>query len=314
MATVLVTGGTGFIGGHLVLRLVRDRHRVTVISRFGAREAVGGVTYRKGFFGDDAVLNGLGGPFDGVYHLAASIGDDTQMRAVNVEATRALGRWAAGQGIPFFYFAGSIEAQGPSEDPQKKLTVLDPCRPVSAYGESKREAEEALVHSYGDSAGRLILARIGNVYGPGSPGFIRPFLSAALRESGRAADFSAMTRIRTQPLFVADLARLMVRSFEAGISGRFNYVGQTACSVAEWYRDARDLVCDDSTGGSAAAKERPANADSEISALAGYFSGDGRRCQRVYDESPLFERLGIGCRTPILRGTAETLSWLVARA
>lgn len=308
MASVLVTGGTGFIGRHLVRRLIKQRHRVTVLSRFSGAGLSGNAACAKGFFGDPDVLKHIAAPLDAVFHLAAAGQNSLELRQVNVDGTRTLTRWARDTGIPFFFYASSIDAQGPAQEFDRKQTSADPCRPVGAYGESKRDGEREVVQIYGEAGRdrRALIARIGNVYGPESRGFVGPMLQALL--SGPAADrFRSLDDVHLQPIFVTDLVRAMVRSFETGLDGTHYFVGQEPCTVPGWFQSVCDLVGDRIAEMPSAGSENGAIED-----LRTYFAGDGPRRQRLYDEAPLYARLGVDCRMPILRGTAETIAWLIS--
>ncbi len=312
MASILVTGGTGFIGRHLIRRLIRERHRVAVLSRFPPAGFSGSVTCRRGFFGDPDVLKDIAQPVDGIFHLAAAGTNSPDLRQINVDGTRTLAEWAGNAGIPFFFYAGSIDAQGPAEDFGRKQTADNPCRPLGAYGESKRDGEREIIRIYGEAGGeqKAVIARIGNVYGPESRAFIGPMLQARLM--GPASHrFRSLDDVHLQPIFAADLVRAMVRSFETGLQGTHYFVGQETCTISGWFQAVCDLV------GDRIADDRVPASGSEngmIEDLRTYFAGDGIRRQRLYDESQLYQRLGIDCRTTILRGTAETIAWLITVA
>lgn len=312
MSSFLITGGRGFIGSHLVQCLLKERHRVTVVSRHTPPAMDGGAVHAKGCFWDTAFLNGLG-PFDGVYHLAACKNDTGDMRQVNVDGSEALARWAAEKRIPFFFHASSIEAQGPSDDAERKQSANDPCRPVSTYGESKLESERAVAAGYGDQGGCAVLARIGITYGPGSNGFVRPFLQACMSSGGPAQTFAGMKHVRIQPIFAADLARMLVRAYEVRNPGVCYFVGPAICSVAEWFGAVCLLMGESKFSVADTSATRPTTSLAEdVDQVVNYFSGVGGRSQRIYEGGPTFERLGVRCRYSLLRGAAETISWLLA--
>ena len=75
---VLVTGGAGYIGSHLVDRLVRDGHRVTVLDDLStgktANLADSNATLQVGSILDESLVRTLVGDAEIVYHLAAAVG------------------------------------------------------------------------------------------------------------------------------------------------------------------------------------------------------------------------------------------------
>jgi nucleoside-diphosphate-sugar epimerase len=155
MAKALVTGANGFIGSHLCELLLERGHRVTglvrttgdlrplapLFDRFGSRFtlSLGDLTAPASL---DAAVDGV----EYVYHLAAKVMGTSQaeFRTPNTLGTRNLLEAIArrlGPAPQRFLFVSSQAAAGPSPT-STPLTEADPPRPVSWYGQSKRDAEE----------------------------------------------------------------------------------------------------------------------------------------------------------------------------
>ena len=143
----LVTGASGFIGKNLVRRLVDDEYVVTCLvrptsdtrelQRLGCRLVVGDLQNNT----DDLATSVARQDF--VFHLAAMTKAlscqelvDANVRGID----RLLAICTSQQESPVFVFVSSLAAVGPSH-PSRPHTETDPCRPVSNYGLSKREAE-----------------------------------------------------------------------------------------------------------------------------------------------------------------------------
>jgi UDP-glucose 4-epimerase len=170
--TVLVTGGAGFVGAHLVRRLGVAGHGVRVLDNFstGSAAYLAGVPHElvTGTLDDpEAVARALEG-VDAVVHLAAragipdSIADPLGTLHANVTATVALLDAARRRGVGRFILASTNAAVGDHLPP---LHEDLPARPVSPYGASKL-AGEAYVNAYAASFGMAATSlRFSNAYG-----------------------------------------------------------------------------------------------------------------------------------------------------
>lgn len=146
---ILVTGGAGFIGSHLVDRLLRDGHQVVVVDNesTGLRENVpSAARYIKGDVSrsedlDDAFAGGL----DAVCHIAGQVSlirsytDAGVDIRTNVLGTLNVLQQCVKHRVARFLFAASMQAYG-------NTTVVPtpedtPCEPASYYGITKYAAE-----------------------------------------------------------------------------------------------------------------------------------------------------------------------------
>lgn len=159
-----MTGATGFIGSHLIERLLKEGHEVWALvrSRKPLPKSVN-LLYGNLSDGDLPQLRG----FDHVFHLAALTkavvpGDYYK---VNYLGTRNLvERLLQDGGLKGkFVFLSSLSAQGPASG-SRPSTEEDPPRPVSPYGKSKLQAETFL-KGLSDKLDVLII-RPSIVYGP----------------------------------------------------------------------------------------------------------------------------------------------------
>jgi len=151
----IVTGFDGFIGKHLVRRLIAEEYEVSVFK--------GDVTSEKD------VQVGIQN-VDIVYHLAAisdvreaEINPEQAFR-VNVIGTYLLAKRALDVGVGKFVFMSSSAVYGefggsPSEECHK-------CNPVSVYGLTKYQAENCL-NMLSDQGLPTLIIRLGNTVGPG---------------------------------------------------------------------------------------------------------------------------------------------------
>jgi nucleoside-diphosphate-sugar epimerase len=162
----LVTGATGFVGGHLVERLARDGHEVTALVRSPAKAArllKPEIRLERGDLHDEAALARAVAGQDVIYHVAGSVAarDEAAYMAGNRDGTRNVIRAAEAAGRPRFIHVSSMAAGGPSRK-GVPMTVADRPHPVTAYGRSKLAAE-AVVRA---SALPWTILRPPTIYGP----------------------------------------------------------------------------------------------------------------------------------------------------
>lgn len=187
---VLVTGGTGLIGGHLVKRLLAEGIGVRVWARPSsdtrALEA-GGAEVLSGDFRDDGALRTAVAGAEMVFHVAGYVSalgpfmigeahgrEWERYRAVNVEFTRSLLAASHAAGIGRFLLVSSSSVYSPDVPiPTPETAAL---QPLSLYGRSKLLAEAA-VGEYQQRGLPTTIVRPSIVYGPGD----RTFTPLALR-------------------------------------------------------------------------------------------------------------------------------------
>jgi UDP-glucuronate 4-epimerase len=182
---VLVTGGAGFIGSHLVDALLGDGYRATVVDNFDPfyaratkdrnidahRPDPNWQLIEVDLADADALRARVTGTFDAIVHLAAkagvrpSIENPLAYQEVNVRGTHNLLEFARERQIAQFVFASSSSVYGvnPRVPWSEEDHVL---RPISPYASTKVSGE-LLGHVYSKLFGiRFIALRFFTVYGP----------------------------------------------------------------------------------------------------------------------------------------------------
>ena len=175
-STICVTGGSGFIGGHLVDLLVRQGHRVRMLSR-SARPPKEGVTVVRGDLLSDVPTAFLEGA-DVIYHCAGEIADPSRMRPLHAGGTeRLLGSAVAevqASGRPLHWVQlSSVGAYGPLAECRRRECVVTeewPEVPVGEY-EVTKTLSDRLVRDCSAREPRITatILRPSNVFGPGMP-------------------------------------------------------------------------------------------------------------------------------------------------
>ncbi|MEM2599947.1 MAG: NAD-dependent epimerase/dehydratase family protein [Thermoproteota archaeon] len=166
---ILVTGASGFLGGHLVEEMVSKGYSVIGMVRKSSDTSLLrslGVELRIGDLTDPESLNRATGNIDIVVHLAAYytfFGKKEMYRRVNVEGTRLLLEAALRNGVKRFVYCSSTEAIGPVKNTPAEED--SPPNPSYEYGRSKLEAEK-IVRSYGEKGFEYTILRPSGIYGP----------------------------------------------------------------------------------------------------------------------------------------------------
>ena len=152
MAKVLVVGGAGYIGSHMVKRLLQEGEEVIVLDNLssGYREAVGDAMLIEGSAGDRKVLRELFGTYkiDLVMHFASfiEVGESVRSPAKyyrnNVASTLELLHAMTAVGVNRFVFSSSAAVYGAAEP--EPITEEHRCAPLNPYGRTKWMVEQVL--------------------------------------------------------------------------------------------------------------------------------------------------------------------------
>jgi nucleoside-diphosphate-sugar epimerase len=171
---VLVLGGAGYIGSILVRKLLETGRKVRVLdSLVYGDSALRDILRHPDLelkVGDCRKIQDVVGAVKGaesIVHLAAIVGDpacevDRQTSLqINYAATRMLIEVAKGNGIRRFVFASSCSVYGATDLLMDENSYV---QPVSLYGQTKVDSEEALLDAHSDSFYPVIL-RLATVFG-----------------------------------------------------------------------------------------------------------------------------------------------------
>jgi nucleoside-diphosphate-sugar epimerase len=215
---VLLVGGSGFVGQHLIRRFISDGFAFrAAIHRnndgFPPTVEVIRNTRLDANCDWSAALDGC----DSVVHLGARVHimDDAsadalaEYRRTNVEGTLRLGRQASEAGIRRFVFLSSVKVMGESTGPGSAFTESDAPAPLSPYGISKLEAEIGLENLACGSDMDVVILRSPLIYGPG----VRANFLSMMRWLYRGVPLPLSSIDNGRSLIgVGNLVDLMVRS------------------------------------------------------------------------------------------------------
>jgi nucleoside-diphosphate-sugar epimerase len=184
---VLITGATGFTGGHLARTLAAAGDTVTALVRSdgpgAAALARSGVALTVGDVRDPAALAGATAGVDVVYHIAAiyrqaSVSSETY-RAVNATAAQQIVEAAARGGVKRVVHCSTVGVHGDVERPPANEEA--PLKPGDVYQITKLEGEH-LAREAGARLGvEVTIVRPSGIYGPGDRRLLRLFRGVARR-------------------------------------------------------------------------------------------------------------------------------------
>ena len=299
---VLVTGGAGFIGSHVVDSLLALGHRVVVLDDLSTGHRTRVPDEARFVLGDirDSALPDLlrEEKVRTVFHLAAqvdlrkSVVDPVFDASVNVLGTVNVARAAAQAGAAQLVFSSSGGAIYGDPDGDR-ASEEHPLRPCSPYGAAKLAGEKYILAMAPDGGFLPTILRFANVYGPrqdgtGEAGVVGIFMNRLLAgedavvygDGGQTRDY----------VHVADVVAACRASFEGRTSGTFNVGTGVETSVNALY----ELVAR-ACGSTRPPRHAPGK------------PGEQRRS--VLDPSRLRRVLGLPGFVPLAEGLEATAEW-----
>lgn len=297
MATVALTGGTGFIGGHVARLLMDSGWTVRLLARRSPTHPLwAGRRYQAvpGDLGDAAALADLVAGADAVVHLAGLVRarDRQGFRAANEAGARAVAVAARAANVPRAVLVSSIAAREPG---------------LSDYAASKLAGEHAVAAAGGD----WLVLRPTAVYGPWDTAMLALFRAVGL------GIVPVRREARVSFVHVADVARAIaaalatretgVRELDDGREGGYLWAEVVALAGATLGRSARTMAL---PAPAFLVAGYAAGALARASGRAAFFSlGKARelvhpdwRCQAPWPDG---WRPSIGLE----QGLAETVAW-----
>ncbi|HSK09793.1 MAG TPA: NAD-dependent epimerase/dehydratase family protein [Vicinamibacterales bacterium] len=181
---VLVTGATGFTGGHLARGLAARSFRVRVLARDEARArdlTTAGIEVVEGDLTDRASIDRAVEGMATVYNVAAIYREAgvpaSAYRAVNAEAVGTLVRASARAGVQRVVHCSTVGVHGDIQAPPADEDA--PLRPGDIYQQTKLEGERVAREAAAAAGVELVIARPSGIYGPGDRRLLKLFRGVA---------------------------------------------------------------------------------------------------------------------------------------
>jgi len=262
--TILVTGGAGFIGSHVVRHFLKTRADVKVVNldkltyagnleNLKDVEHLSNYAFEKGDIADAAFLQSLFEKynFEGVIHLAAeshvdrSITNPMEFVETNVVGTvtllnAAVAHWKDNFQGKRFYHVSTDEVYGELQNPEDFFTEETSYDPRSPYSASKA-ASDHFVRAYGNTYGLpIVVSNCSNNYGPNHfPEKLIPLIIHNIIHNKPLPVYGKGENVRDW-LYVEDHAKAIDKVFHEGKIGETYNIG----GFNEWKNiDVVKLLC-----------------------------------------------------------------------
>ena len=247
--TILVTGGAGFIGSHVVRHFLKTRADVKVVNldkltyagnleNLKDVEHLSNYAFEKGDIADAAFLQSLFEKynFEGVIHLAAeshvdrSITNPMEFVETNVVGTvtllnAAVAHWKDNFQGKRFYHVSTDEVYGELQNPEDFFTEETSYDPRSPYSASKA-ASDHFVRAYGNTYGLpIVVSNCSNNYGPNHfPEKLIPLIIHNIIHNKPLPVYGKGENVRDW-LYVEDHAKAIDKVFHEGKIGETYNIG-----------------------------------------------------------------------------------------
>lgn len=240
---IFLTGGTGFLGRHLVPALCRAGYSVRVLTRFPENNAwlkryprveiiqgdvLNVISYVEAMQGCQYVIHAAG-----VFRFW---GEEQLFHQTNVQGTECLLSSAEQAQIERLIYISTVAVIG-QPNPGDVIDETYPPKPTDPYQQSKLQAEQIVLKYHRENKVPAIILRPGAFYGPlGEYAFNRLFFRDPMRglimqvDAGRHIIF---------PVYIADVALAIVHALNQGCPGEIYNISGDSIS----HKDAFDIIC-----------------------------------------------------------------------
>jgi len=299
----LVTGGAGFVGSHLIERLLMDQHSVICLDDFstGKEENLVDIENEieiiRGDIRDSDIIQEAIKGIDCIFHLAAQISVSRSVReprfdaSVNIEGMINLLEAIKDSSKKFIYIStgGAIYGE-PASNPASESTLE---KPISPYGLSKLVGEKYLKWFHSVYGFPYVIIRPANIYGPrqdplGEAGVISIFLGK-IKKNELLEIFGEGTDTRDY-IYVKDITEMCILAMHSSTIDTFNAGTGYQTNLLELINVIEHVT--NSEADKKFCDPRP-----------------GDVCYIALDSTKAFEQLGWKATTNLTSGIQKTWEW-----
>ena len=219
MNNILVTGGTGFIGSHLlpVLNKQNLQVKLAVRNHLSSELNLPYKIVKVGEIDENTDWTEALKEVNTIIHLAArahqlndqALDPEAEFLRINCEGTKTLAKQAIAAGVKHFIFISSIGAMDTLSD--TIISEESPCQPDTPYGRSKLSAETALIELCRNTQMNWTILRPTLVYGPNNPGNMKRLFALVTKKL--PLPFGSMLNSRSL-LYVGNLVDAIIKCIE----------------------------------------------------------------------------------------------------
>ncbi|MFN8376727.1 MAG: NAD-dependent epimerase/dehydratase family protein [Anaerolineae bacterium] len=243
--SVFVTGGTGFLGRHLIPRLCRAGYTIRVLTRHPETnpwlKRYPRIEIVSGDLRDAQIVHDAAAGCRFVIHAAGLFrfwGEAAEFDATNVQGTENMLRAALDAQVERMVHISTIAVIG-QPDPENVMDESYPANPVEPYQRSKLRAERLALSYYTEKQLPVIVLRPGAYYGPmGEYAFNRLFFTDPMRGLIMQLNHG---RYITFPAFIDDVAQGVMLALERGRLGEVYNI----CDDWITHKETFDIVCEE---------------------------------------------------------------------
>jgi nucleoside-diphosphate-sugar epimerase len=245
---IALTGGTGFIGGALVRRLLTEKHSVRALARASRRAdelAERGVEVVRGDLSDEAAIERTAEGAEIFYHLGAQVaggGSEKEYMEANEGGTQRVLKGCVRQGVQRVIYHSSLAVYGTGYGTARidEGTAFDAKGELRGYyALSKIAADRAAVSFARKNGLSLVLFRPGLVYGPG-----RIPLGLLAFAMGKSRFVFGRPGMHVPLNYVENLldAMEMAARMESSGSEEFNIVDDEDSTLGDYHRALKEAA------------------------------------------------------------------------
>lgn len=242
---ILVTGATGFIGGHVTKRLLLDGLHVRAMARNKSKAEFLAARGAEIVYGDMTESDSLKNAVQGcqvIFHFAGAVSEYkplTYFRSINVDGTKMLAEAAIDAHIERFLYACSIRVFGlDAEKNTDESCAHNPSNDM--YSDTKLEGEKVIRTLIKNRGLPAVIVYPSVVYGPYDDAWT--MISINLIRQGRMMLFDGGKGMMT-PIFIDDLVNGVLAAAQKGVVGEgYILVGPENVTVGEFEKSLAHIV------------------------------------------------------------------------